>query len=153
MTERRRRLTDAEKDAIIKRQGGKCVGLPGRPCGKPITRDTAEFDHVDQRVFTKSDNVDEFQALCRGDRVSCASIKTNGIPGAGSAGSDANKRAKARKAKHRRALHAYRMAKKTGGLRHAASLYPEVHRYERRREQRKALARARRELRIRRAKR
>lgn len=95
----RRNLTNAEKDAIIARQGGVCPGLPGFgvKCGKPVTRDTATFDHVDQRVFTKSDHIDEFQALCRGGRTSCDAIKTHGKPGAGSAGSDANKRAKLRR--------------------------------------------------------
>jgi hypothetical protein len=125
---KRRKLTDAEKDAIIARQGGVCPGLPGMgiKCGKPVTRDSAEFDHIEQRVFTGSDAIDEFQALCRGERTSCASIKTNGKPGAGSAGSDANKRAKARKARHRQAFHNFRMAVKTVGEHEAAAMYPEV---------------------------
>ena len=130
MSDRRRKLTDLQKDIIIARQGGVCPGLPGFGiiCGKPVTRDTAEFDHADQRVFTKSDHIDEFQALCRGERTSCASIKTNGKPGAGSAGSDANKRVKVRRAERRRTVSAYRMAVKAGGIDHAARLYPEIHR-------------------------
>ncbi|MGE0023965.1 MAG: HNH endonuclease signature motif containing protein [Hyphomicrobium sp.] len=121
MTARRRKLTDCEKDVIIARQGGVCPGLPGFgiKCGKPVTRDTAEFDHIDQRHFTASDALDQFQALCRGDRTSCAAVKTNGKPGAGSAGSDVNKRVKARDAKDRRLIREARQLEKTG--RHQAA--------------------------------
>jgi hypothetical protein len=105
MTTRRRKLTVAERDTVIARQGGVCPGLPGLgiKCGKAITPKTATFDHVDQRVFTGSDHIDEFQALCRGDRFSCDAIKTHGKPGAGSAGSDANKRTKLRRRKKKEA--------------------------------------------------
>jgi hypothetical protein len=100
MADRRRKLTDKEKAAILARQGGKCPGLPNRgiECGVPITAKTCVFDHIDQRVFTGSDEPDTFQALCtQGGRTSCNSIKTYGSP-ATSAGSDANKRAKVRRA-------------------------------------------------------
>jgi hypothetical protein len=155
MTARRRKLSRIEKDGIIDRQGGKCPGLPHLriQCGKPVTRDTCVFDHVEQRVFTKSDEPDEFQALCRGtgpkDRTSCNYIKTNGLPGAGSAGSDAHKRRKIRKVRHARAVHNYKMAAKAAGLAFAARLYPEVHRLMQRPRPRVRFAQAHRPLRSR----
>jgi hypothetical protein len=131
MSDRRRKLTDREKDTILDRQGGICPGLPHlrRKCGKPLTRSTAEFDHIDQRVFTKSDHVKEFQGLCRDGRASCASIKTNGVPGAGSAGSDAHKRAKIRRSRHAAMVRRYKDAVKLHGKEEAAAMYPEVARF------------------------
>lgn len=135
MTDRRRKLTNKQKDAIIERQGGVCPGLPHLriECGRALTRITAVFDHIEQRTFTKSDDVKEFQALCCGDRVSCNAIKTHGLPGAGSAGSDANKRAKVRRARKKRLIENYKVAKKLHGADQADKLYPEMARLLRRR--------------------
>lgn len=135
MSDRRRKLTDREKDAILYRQGFVCPGLPHLKikCGKQLSRSNAEFDHIDQRVFTKSDDVKEFQGLCRDGRTSCASIKTNGVPGAGSAGSDANKRAKVRRSRHAAMVRRYKSAVRMLGQEEADAMYPEVARLLRRR--------------------
>lgn len=131
MSDRRRKLTNKEKQSILDAQGGVCPGLPHlrRECGKPLTIRTAEFDHIDQRVFTKSDHKKEFQGLCRDGRTSCASIKTNGIPGAGSAGSDANKRAKVRHARHAARMRKYKRAMLEYGEVYARMMFPEVARF------------------------
>lgn len=135
MSDRRRKLTDREKDAILYRQGFVCPGLPHLriTCGRQLSRSNAEFDHIDQRVFTKSDAVEEFQGLCRGSRTSCASIKTNGKPGAGSAGSDAHKRAKVRRSRHAAMVRNFKRAVRMVGQDEAVAMYPEVARFVRRR--------------------
>ena len=134
MTDRRRKLTAREKDAIRARQNYVCPGLPHLriKCGRDLMTGRHVFDHIDQRVFTKSDDLDEFQALCADGRFSCNSIKTHGYPQT-SAGSDANKRAKIRRSHKATTMRNYKAAVRILGQGDADLMFPAVARLKRRR--------------------
>jgi hypothetical protein len=69
----RRKLTDAEKDAIRKAQNGKCAGLPGYECATVLEPGNHHFDHDKPRWLTGSDDPKEFKARC----IPCHHIKTH----------------------------------------------------------------------------
>lgn len=102
MTAPRPSLTDKQK-LTIRARYCRCPGVVemGIACGKPLPANSeCEFDHIGQRSVTGDDTLENYRPLC----PSCHDQKTNGLGGEKritTAGSDANRRAKIRKAQRR----------------------------------------------------
>lgn len=100
MAAKRKPLSLSEKLDVLARFA-ICPGVPslGWPCGQRFAcAGSIEWDHVGALALTGDDDAANFQPLCRG----CHGVKTNGRPGATSAGGDKHKIAKTRRLEKRR---------------------------------------------------
>lgn len=66
---KRKALTKADKDKILKRQKFKCAG---KGCSKDLSKIPAHFDHKKPLALGGSDTLRNYQALC----PTCHAIKT-----------------------------------------------------------------------------